>query len=849
MSSMITLNQNIERQLLWWAGQQGYIEIAEDREWNNLCSLLPDGTPKAFPINLIRIRLGETTIPLNLVTLENNEQDVELTIEDKHPYYFSLFANGKRIVTFIGELSVYLQPEIKDHLWSELKEEHEFFCRNYLPPSLNENVTSLTIFQCMQNFQLFQLEQCSTIKNVSLYRSHSSGRLPHIPTLEGFLANNCPDLENVSGLESSTFLKHIQLQWCESLQFLPALQSTHLSTLSLQWCNKIEHIFSLQNQTNLQTLDIQACSQLKELPNLDACVHLKDLTLAWFSHELPIPDLQHNVQLETLNLRSFSTLQELPPIQKLQSINHIDISDCNKISSIYLPTLQKLQNLEANGCSSLQRIDISNTTNLKRLSLARATKLLDISGLDVNSSLETLILTGANELITLEGLSNNTNLKHLQINDCFSLTELPNFHRLKHLQSLQVYGCPNLLKLKQLDASHSLSVLQLGGCRSLQTIPNLKYLPDLEELTLSWFHNDVNMLQLSQLKKLKKLKLSGHSKLRNLEGLANLIQLEELDLSRCISLEYLADLDKLTNLKKLILRGCRSLTSLKGLMDLSNLQVIILSYCTSLEELDGLFHKPQLKLLDVSFCRNLHKTPKLHPETLASLVFLNLSNRNHHTDLAKFQKGSLEPRLQEINLENVHNISNLHSLTNFLNLKSIIGLPIAQANYFIAHSALHRKDALFIGRHFDEWVNSLASSNNIDNFIEVLVQAIELTNLGEKAWMQLLSTLRKIERNSQGDSYISENGWHTFFNQLSKQEFSPMGVIIQLLHSQRIDLLQEANAFQGFLKVFQQKQFPQQEIPLLLEQVYIRSSERFKRYYAKERSNWNIIAKQSDNAK
>ena len=71
-----------------------------------------------------------------------------------------------------------------------------------------------------------------------------------------------------------------------------------------------------------------------------------------------------------------------------------------------------------------------------------------------------------------------------------------------------------------------------------------------------------------------------------------------------------------------------------------------------------------------------------------------------------------------------------------------------------------------------------------------------------------------------------------------------MGVIIQLLHSQRIDLLQEANAFQGFLRVFlQQKQFPQEEIPLLLEQVYVRSSDRFKRYYAKERVTWNSLAK------
>ena len=106
----------------------------------------------------------------------------------------------------------------------------------------------------------------------------------------------------------------------------------------------------------------------------------------------------------------------------------------------------------------------------------------------------------------------------------------------------------------------------------------------------------------------------------------------------------------------------------------------------------------------------------------------------------------------------------------------------------------------------------------------------------------MLNTLRKIERNSQGDSYISELGWLIYFQRLANQTFSPMGVIIQLLHNQRIDLLQEANAFRAFLTVFlNKKTFPKEETITLLEQVYIRSSERFKRYYSQERSQWNNL--------
>ena len=52
MASAITLIHNIERQLLWWAGQHSFLEVQKNEDWISLSHLYKNDDNAKFDIRI-----------------------------------------------------------------------------------------------------------------------------------------------------------------------------------------------------------------------------------------------------------------------------------------------------------------------------------------------------------------------------------------------------------------------------------------------------------------------------------------------------------------------------------------------------------------------------------------------------------------------------------------------------------------------------------------------------------------------------------------------------------------------------------------------------------------------------
>ncbi len=120
-------------------------------------------------------------------------------------------------------------------------------------------------------------------------------------------------------------LTQVDLSYCDTttleLENLPALKNAAISSCG-QLCE-----LSLSGLDNLETLDLQACSSLAELPeSIGGLVNLKSLNLSGSSLVKLPASIGGLVNLKTLNL-SGSSLVELPAsIGGLAALTELDLS-------------------------------------------------------------------------------------------------------------------------------------------------------------------------------------------------------------------------------------------------------------------------------------------------------------------------------------------------------------------------------------------------------------------------------------------------------------------------------------------------------------------------------------------
>ncbi|PKI53254.1 hypothetical protein CRG98_026386 [Punica granatum] len=298
---------------------------------------------------------------------------------------------------------------------------------------------------------------------------------------------------------------------------------------------RILELFSVSKLSLLQTLDLEKCHQLRELP------------------ELP-------KSLVSLHVSSRS-LQKLPDLSELHNLVDLKLYDANddwalglvlaKVGAYRLNesfSFDALMNADGECSDNIEWVQkMSNLVTLE-LSLRNFTNLpTDFRALTRLKALE-LSCPHMSSPPQLPFTLSRLILGHLVVKQ-----NLPDLSHLKNLSYLRFYNCLIVdgffrIGIKEL---HSLNALMIDCCE-IYDLCGCCLPENLRSISIYWCHSLRLFIMLSSLKKLKHLHLWECSNLCMLQGLGEVESLQ------------LEDLSKLQKLEVLEVEDCDSLVDVKG---------------------------------------------------------------------------------------------------------------------------------------------------------------------------------------------------------------------------------------------------------------------------------------------
>ncbi|OWM86776.1 hypothetical protein CDL15_Pgr015812 [Punica granatum] len=310
---------------------------------------------------------------------------------------------------------------------------------------------------------------------------------------------------------------------------------------------RILELFSVSKLSLLQTLDLEKCHQLRELP------------------ELP-------KSLVSLHVSSRS-LQKLPDLSELHNLVDLKLYDANddwalglvlaKVGAYRLNesfSFDALMNADGECSDNIEWVQkMSNLVTLE-LSLRNFTNLpTDFRALTRLKALE-LSCPHMSSPPQLPFTLSRLILGHLVVKQ-----NLPDLSHLKNLSYLRFYNCLIVdgffrIGIKEL---HSLNALMIDCCE-IYDLCGCCLPENLRSISIYWCHSLRLFIMLSSLKKLKHLHLWECSNLCMLQGLGEVESLQWLEINGCHTLERLEDLSKLQKLEVLEVEDCDSLVDVKG---------------------------------------------------------------------------------------------------------------------------------------------------------------------------------------------------------------------------------------------------------------------------------------------
>ncbi|XP_039169624.1 disease resistance protein RPV1-like [Eucalyptus grandis] len=391
------------------------------------------------------------------------------------------------------------------------------------------------------------LDQLSSLEHLNLLGCRDLQSLPKLP-----FSLSCLRLTHESNeLPSLSHLKHLKelvLWLCKSLQSIPELPSC-IRKLCVERCPKLERLPKLSDLEFLSELGLVGCNGLKKLDGLEALKSLGELNPSRESELFNLDDFVAKVD----------KLHAIPGLEKLGSLEVVDIS----------------------GCKHIEVLDLSKSKDLKEL-----------------------IVRNCESLVEIHCPSNF--LEHFDRHGCKSLKKLPAFlpPDRARFNYRTFTTCPHGRKLKILRhyvwtkwaLESSLSK------RASKKMPNLKFLHvkdvdfggDFEGLfsELRWLkwerRRDSFEVTNFHFEKLVILDLSDGDISEKWRGWSSIKmeRLKVLDLSRCSRLKSTPNLSAFKNLKMLILKDCAHLKEIDpSIGDVKHLVSLNLRCCWSLKKL------------------------------------------------------------------------------------------------------------------------------------------------------------------------------------------------------------------------------------------------------------------------
>ncbi len=346
----------------------------------------------------------------------------------------------------------------------------------------------------------------------------------------------------------------------------------------------------LREIVNLESLDISGNQYISDLSPLNKLEKLKTLNISntKVRNLLPIRNL---TKLQTLYC-SHTNITSLEPIKYLIEIKELE---CNNTSIIDLQPIANFTQLEKLDCSSTPLTNLEPVKNLTGLKDFKISRTL-VQSLDPLSKTKNLVYLdiSVTNVKNIDSLSSLTNL--LQLN--MEKTPVEDLSPLSGLESLKmlIFNNTNVSNLKPLEGITSLEriycdntpISQAEATRFMSVNPRCLVIYESEQLRRWWDNlpetwqqvfrkyvditDTISIETIAEISNLAKLDLSGNQEIVSLEPLRNLIWLQSLDISNT-RIANIEPVKFARNLKELNISNTQ-VNSLTALADMDDLEAL-----------------------------------------------------------------------------------------------------------------------------------------------------------------------------------------------------------------------------------------------------------------------------------
>jgi len=398
---------------------------------------------------------------------------------------------------------------------------------------------------------------------------------------------NCVE-EQSGGMETAGEVIRIDCSW-RGVASLEGIESFSELEVLLVADPQLVDVSYIRNLVDLREINLSWGSRsISEISALTALRQLEHLYLAGqpISDFTPLAGLERLAWLSVEHTR-LSDLAQLGEKGQLISLN-IDSTLVREIADLgFAPILERLSasNLQLRAIPSLTElpalIDVNLRDNnltklalagglqLTNLSVADNADLVDISGIDADTSIDRLdinqtgltsldflaagpsvrhLVIGGEDLVDIGALASIAGLESLSVDRAYQLEDFSGLSSIEQLRSLFLSGVGQLDNLGFLEGLEGLTFFGLQHSRNVQDFSGLSYLTGADTVQLNWLGR-LSLEPLSSLDNLLRLEVRGNQ-LTDLRSLANLSKLEHLDVgdNAIVSLEALSSLVSLRNL-------------------------------------------------------------------------------------------------------------------------------------------------------------------------------------------------------------------------------------------------------------------------------------------------------------
>ncbi|KAI4332392.1 hypothetical protein L6164_017305 [Bauhinia variegata] len=413
-------------------------------------------------------------------------------------------------------------------------------------------------------------------------------------------------------------------------------------------------------------MNLSYCEFITKAPDLSGCRNLEDLNLDGCSRLKEFPEIVDNMDcLRKISLES-TGIEELPSsIERITGLEYLKMSSCQNLTSISscIYKLQKLRMLLLDHCTKLDKFPVfsnkkgkfmslnegsSNTESTSSLNLFPSLNLLKLSYCnlsEVNFLMDTEHFPALLDLKLCENnittipacLHNFAKLSYLDVSDCKLLQEIPELP--PDIEGINADGCKSLQRYSQLISPHGDQLTRILRQADFK-YSRLKEFPKFVGLTSIWLDR-TGIEELSSsiecVTGLRRLHLSYCQNLTNISScIYKLQKLEEFYLDGC---SKLSKFPKFSNKKRKFTslhEGSSNTGSTSSLnlfpslfrLNLENCNLSEVDFLTNTEHFPALsclwlggnnittipacLHKlNKLTFLDVRNCKLLQEIPKL----------------------------------------------------------------------------------------------------------------------------------------------------------------------------------------------------------------------------------------------